>query len=80
MIQNTANEVLGWNKISGVNTFKKRLDDRRWRTNSYFGSLDSLEHMRSQLSRDGIVMSNDIEPIINSKIKLVNRQLRKKKI
>ena len=65
MIQNTANEVLGWNKISGVNTFKKRLDDRRWRTNSYFGSLDSLEHMRSQLSRDGIVMSNDIEPIIN---------------
>ena len=65
MIQNTANEVLGWNKISGVDTFKKRLEDRRWRTNSYFDSLGSLERMRFMLNRDGIVMSNDIEPIIN---------------
>ena len=64
MIQNTVNEVLGWHKLSGVKTFKKRLDDRTWRANSYFNNIATLEEKRADLSRNGLVMSDDIEPIM----------------
>ena len=72
MIQNTVNEVLGWHKLSGVKTFSKRLEDRRWRANQYFNNIATLEEKRVDLSRNGLVMSDDIEPIMEQMEYILN--------